>query len=243
MAEIRTKPITIITVGSVIVVSVAVLVVFFITIQQNKVQKDEALDIEKPSAKNFFQLWNPALFEEKLVNAKEVCMIATANENLIASINETLKEVIRRGGKIKCIYAKPESNAVAMSANQGYGPDRKIDTINIQIKSSLKTMQDIASVSTNNDSVQVKCIDHLFSSVISMIDHDKPDGTIFVTLNGFCHHFSKRPHFILSKKKDGEIYSFFQEIFENMWKADNCELLDLTKEIQGLVLISAKGHG
>ncbi len=101
----------------------------------------------------------------------------------------------------------------------------------MKIMMALKIMQEIAKSVKSIDNVQVKILDHLPNSILTIVDPEYSHGIIYVTLNGFGQQYLRRPSFILQKKQDGDWFKFYQETFENTWTSPMSEIVDLSKEI------------
>jgi len=150
---------------------------------------------------------------------------------LMTNLTKEIEDFLHRGGQLRCILIKPGGKAMKMVAIRSIGTDVESDPNHIQkqIRMSLEKMQAFAKSTAKSESVKIKTIDYLHSTVITMVDHHSPTGTMYVTLNGFGHHFTSRPSFILSKNKEVKWFKFFQETFENMWRSHTCESVKLVE--------------
>ncbi len=53
-----------------------------------------------------FVQWNIDDFVEKISTAKDIRMITVSNYDLVSGISEQLKNFLRQGGQIRCIYVR-----------------------------------------------------------------------------------------------------------------------------------------
>jgi hypothetical protein len=186
---------------------------------------------DKRSALEFFSEWDGRLFKQKLATAREISLFAIANYDFITSNSEELKQFLQRGGQLRYIYVEPDGEAIKMAADRGFGVEREPQHLPMLSAMSLRRLKEVAQEAPSQDSVKIKTIDYLPSSVITMVDHQEPSGVIFVTLNGFGQPFISRPSLTLNKQKDGKWFTFYQECFENIWQWTGCKDLDLVHDL------------
>jgi hypothetical protein len=171
--------------------------------------------------------WDADSFRKRLAIAKNICMISVSNYNLISDLSEEWRNFLKRGGQLRCIYVKPQGGALELAASRSTGVERDIEHLRKQYNMTIEAISDIAQSASQKNRVEVKAIDYLHGSVLTILDPGLSNGVAYVTLQGYGHHYTVRPSFILLKKEDEKWFNFFQEVFENMWFSEECELVEL----------------
>lgn len=179
------------------------------------------------SKKTEVKVWNVEEFKKRLIDATELCMVTVSNQDLLFLLLEDLKSFVKRGGKIRCLYMKPEGHLLEMVAARSIDVDQDINALQMQYDMSLKAMHYIAESALIKDSVQVKNIGYFQGVVLTLVNPTSQESVAYVTLNGFGHHYASRPCITLSKKHASEWFTFFQETFNNMWSSPLCEDVNL----------------
>jgi len=163
--------------------------------------------------------WDIDEFEKTLSRATELCMITVSNEDLLMPLLENFKSFVKRGGKIRFLYLKPETNLLEMVAARSTDIDQDISSLKTHYTESLNVMYYIAKSALVKDNVRVRSTKYLHGMVLTLVDPNTPEGVAYVTLNGFGHHYASRPCITLSKKHFPEWFVFLQETFDNMWES------------------------
>lgn len=175
---------------------------------------DNLVEIEK---------WEIEKFKQRLEQATDVRMIATSNYNLLSHTFVEFTDFIKKGGKMKCIYVKPESETLKFVASRNVYIESNVNHLQNQYNMTIDAIRDLSKHSTKNDSIQIKKTDYLHGAVLTLVDYHLPNGIAYVTLNGFGHHYLARPSIRISNEKHAEWFKFFVDTFEHLWDSPNCE--------------------
>jgi hypothetical protein len=154
-------------------------------------------------------------------------MVATANYNLLGEIYEDLEAFIKRGGIIRAIYTDPDSHALEFAVERNIGHEKDLEILKQQYSLSIQAMRDIFKIAPSKDNVQVKKIEYLHGTVITIVDRYLPSGTAYVTINGFEQYHTTRPCAIIQKEVSNQWFEFFTKNFENMWNSNLSKRVDL----------------
>jgi len=197
----------------------------FIMLRENKQPK---LSVNASVDTNtIFSEWDVKAFKKRLSSAKEIYMVSTANYNLLGEILEDLQDFVRKGGKIRAIYTDPDSQALEFAAERNTGHEKDIEILKQQYSLSIQVMREISKITPVKDNVQVKKIEYLHSTVITIVDRYLPTGTAYVTINGFEQYHTTRPCAVIQKEKSTQWFEFFDKNFENMWNSNLSKKVDL----------------
>lgn len=175
------------------------------------------------SSLHFFRTWNNSYLKETIHSANEIYTIAVANYNFFNLNSEEIRSFLSRGGKLRCIFVKPDGNAVRMAETSGFGAEKSPNHLNTQILLAFESMLPLIQAAPTPTNVEVKTIDHFPIAVISIVNPYSADGKMFVTLYGFGQPYTSRPSFTLTRAKDHQWFAFYLESFENMWNSNDCE--------------------
>lgn len=181
------------------------------------------------SASHFFRTWNNNYLKETIANANEICTIAVANYNFFNLNTEEIRSFLSRGGKLRCIFVKPDGEAVRMAETSGFGAEKSPNHLNTQILLAFESMMPLIQNAIKPENVEVKTIDHFPIAVISIVNPYDADARMFVTLYGFGQPYTSRPSFTLTRTKDHRWFTFYLESFENMWSSPACQSLEIEK--------------
>jgi hypothetical protein len=215
--------------------TLATLAVIAISILKNR-QADETIERtlerltnaqRKTSALDFFAEWDEILFRQKVDLARELDMLAVANHDFVSGNEDLLRSFVKRGGRIRYLLVNQE--ALVMAAARAFGAERDPTYLQMNNVMCLKIVGEIAKEFPA--SVEIKLVNHLPSAVITMLDPQDPNGTIFATLYGFNQIFTSRPSFALLNKRDGKWFEFYRTYFENLWNWNGCEVFDPAKPL------------
>lgn len=190
-------------------------------------QSVEALSQSRPDSDHFFRTWNNSYLKETLASANEICTVAVANYNLFNLNTEEIRSFLEHGGKLRCIFVRPDGNAVHMAETSGFGAEKNPNHLNTQILLAFESMLPLIHSAPKIDNVEVKTIDHFPIAVISIVNPYEADGKMFVTLYGFGQPYTSRPSFTLTRAKDHRWFNFYLESFENMWNSPACDLIEI----------------
>jgi hypothetical protein len=181
------------------------------------------------SLSSAFTEWNENAFVSELQSAKEISGAYVTNLSLLNAHAEEFKAFLARGGAMRVVFVKPRTAAARMACQRGYGADALEDHLRYRLILSLDKLKEIRQSATNPDSVQARFVDFLPATVITLVTrvHPEGDSTAFVTITGFGVNTKSRPSYVLRKETDGKWFDYFKASFENMWKWDQCETIDL----------------
>ena len=158
-----------------------------------------------------FSEWNSALVKERLKTAKEVCHQGVSSYAFLHDASDLLVELVRRGGTIRCIQIDPYGEAIQMAKLRAVGAEGRLDYIRSQIEAARQKLAEFSQQADSPDKVQFKVVDHLLEPVITIVDPELPDGTMFVTLNGFEQRLRSRPSFVLQRESTEQWFDFYYE--------------------------------
>jgi hypothetical protein len=179
-----------------------------------------------------FTEWNSDLARERLKAAKtEVCQQAVNSYTFLSEAHSLLTDFVHQGGVLRCILVDPYGEAVQMATRRSIGADRRLGHVISELEHARQILNNISQQSVDQNSVQLRVVDHLPEPVMTIIDSDSPEGTMFVTLNGFEKRLGSRPSFVLQRKGDEKWFEFYKESFENLWAHDLCRPVDLTQSL------------
>lgn len=177
----------------------------------------------------FFRQWDSNTVKPLLKSAQEISLLATSNFEFINEHSDQLKNLVGRGGLLRCILLDPDGNAVKMATQRLYGDKQKPEYLVSQINLSLQKLREIAASAANSECVQVAVVNYLPASVITVINPRSSDGVMFVTLNGFGHSSWARPNFVMHCEKDAKWFSFYNENIENLWMWPKLKRVNLSE--------------
>jgi len=176
----------------------------------------------------FFSEWNSNLAQERIKTARaEVCLQAANSYTFLSESQSLLTDLVQRGGTLRCILVDPQGDAVQMATKRSVGADRYLKNVIIDLDNARKILSAISQQSTNPNAVQLKVVDYLAEPVMTIVDPNSLEGTMFVTLNGFEKRLVSRPSFVLHRERDNKWFEFYQESFENLWAHELCRSIDL----------------
>ena len=113
------------------------------------------------------QKWSVEEFETHLATATEVCFVSVANYNLIAEYAEQLKDLVRRGGRLRCIYVKPTDSLSRMALERAFGKERP-EHSHMYMRLTIEKLGEIAECCADGENVQARLIDNLNTSPKSL---------------------------------------------------------------------------
>jgi hypothetical protein len=185
------------------------------------------INVSKTSM-SFFHEWDDVNFSQKMAVAKDISVMAVSPYEFVNYNSERLRALARQGAILRFAMINPDGEAIKMTSLIFHGAAKQTQYITTQVRMTLQKIQEIA-LESNQNNVQVKLIDNIPPSVMTMINSQGNDGTIFVTLNGIDCPTSSRPSFSLLKSSDGKWFEFYENGFENLWNSTEARELKLTK--------------
>ena len=199
---------------------------------ENEKTQDLLLKIENDRktalTSSVFSEWNENAFLTALLSAHEVSGIYVTNYDLLNAHTDEFVSFIKRGGKLRIIFVKPNSAAFKMASQRGFGAAAHLDHLRGRLNLSLDKLKEIAdSAPIFSQNIEVKFVDFLPGMAMTMVDHQKTNGALFITVTGFGVNTKSRPSFVLKKENDNKWFEYFQATFENMWNWDKCEIVEL----------------
>lgn len=178
--------------------------------------------------KSFFSEWNSSLARERLKSAKaEICQQAVNSYTFLSEAQSSLTDFVQRGGALRFILVDPYGEAVQMATKRSVGADRHLKNVISDLENARQILNAISLQTSNRKAVQLKIVDYLPEPVMTIVDPDSLEGTMFVTLNGFEKRLVSRPSFILHREREEKWFEFYQESFENLWAHDLCRSVNL----------------
>ena len=150
-------------------------------------------------------------------------MLANANHDFISRYEESLKDFVKSGGKIRYLLLNPASDAMRVFSARSGGAEKDLAEV------CLKMISNIAKAAPPR-AIQVKLINQLPSAVVTMLNRESQDGLIFTSLCGFNQFFLSRPGLILHKNRDPKLFQFYQTYFENLWSWNETVAIDLNRK-------------
>jgi hypothetical protein len=213
----------------VILVALAVLIYGLIDERHSTEEIERKLDdlVARDGRRNFFTKWSGDRFNERLKMAESLSLLAVANQVFLSLHIEHIKQFLRKGGTLRCILVKPQREAMKMAADRSTAYEKEPANLVAQTNLALEMFREIAQETASEDRVEVRFIDHLPSEIVTIIDGQDEDGTMFVSLYGFEQPPPTRPSFVLHKQTERKWFEFFRSSFENLWNWQESEPVDL----------------
>lgn len=177
--------------------------------------------------KELFSEWSDEKFKARILEADSLSMIAVANYVFLKRNAELIKQYVLRGGEIKCLLVDPSGDAMKMICDRATGHEKKIKHLAMEVDLSIQQFRDFAKSSPKPKKIQFKLIDHVPFAIVTIIDPQKDNGIIFVTLEGYGLPYQVRPCFTLKKYEDDKWFNFYLNSFENIWESDKSQEVEL----------------
>jgi len=183
---------------------------------------------EVKHSKSFLHEWNTQAFRDRLVTAKEICMISVSNYSLLHSdLSELFVNMFEKGGKYRCIYLDPDSDALSMVASRCTGVEKDINHLKNQYKMSIDSLKSFSKKLIRKNNIQVRLTTYMNGYVLTILDSKLPNAVAYVTINGYGQHYTERPSLTIYKEHDPQRYKFFEDTFENLWEESNDRKVEL----------------
>jgi len=128
------------------------------------------------------------------------------------------------------------SQASTVPTRQGHATDSRTQLYQ-EIVACLGTM-DFLRRRAINGRIEIKIIDVLPSTLITMIDPEVQAGIMFVTVLGFRQSYADCPSFLYYKKSNRERFEFYRTTFEEIWNWEGARSLDPMIDLSALPLNS-----
>jgi hypothetical protein len=177
------------------------------------IQVKEGSDVE-----NILKDRHDVKITPEMYKARKIWVCGYSLVNLVRVNENFFKERLQEGCHIRFLLLKPDcaSTEVLDNLMLPYEVDLRND-----IKTSLNRLRIINDSvrATAKGQMEVRLLKAMPTFSLLMVDHDFPNGWIFVELYPSSYHVSLdsgRPHFVLKKQK-GTWYRFFYEQYEELW--------------------------
>jgi len=175
----------------------------------------------------FFHEWDDRPFRARVKNARTLDLLAIANYVFLSQNSQSLKSLIARGGKIRCVLIDPRSEALVAATRLAVGYEKDPKYLTAQIELALQELAVLAQNADDLQQVQVRLVPILPFAIVTSVDADTDNGEMYITLNGFEQQPSSRPSFILSRAKEPKWFRFFQDSFERVWEMEEARPVNL----------------
>jgi hypothetical protein len=180
------------------------------------------------SATEIFFEWNDFKLASKIKTAQEVAILAVSPNVFLDVNSESLRNLVVRGGMLKCIFVDPNCENFEMAAYRMFGIESdNPKVLRGEINNCIERIREIARNAPNTENVQLKLISCLPCSIVTIINGDNQDGIIYVTDIGFQQPCQRRPSFELRRKVDTKWFSYYSEQFEKLWNCHHSNRVDL----------------
>ncbi|MCB0167448.1 MAG: hypothetical protein KDI79_24675 [Anaerolineae bacterium] len=177
------------------------------------------------SGSEFFSEWSPDALKNLIIDAEEVCNLSAANYEFIRDFSENFYIFLQRGGKLRLILVGPDSYSANLAVASA-ASNRKVENLKQRMILSMQQIKSLLEHTTDKSQIQIKVINYLPVSVITIVNPVALNSSIFVALNGFKIPGKKRPTFKLTKD-DGNWFNFYLLTFENLWSWEESRPLDI----------------
>jgi hypothetical protein len=172
------------------------------------------------------ELWDDAKGAKKIESATQVSCMAIAGYTYINANAQHFKRMLRRGGKARFLLVDPFGQAMTMAVARNFGAAKSMDHQVTLVRLSLEKLKEIVDEG-NPERLEVKLIDYLPETVMTMIDDQSESGLIYVTFQGFNQPTAIRPSFILESSKDAKLFTFYRSSFDELWNWKASQTIDL----------------
>lgn len=174
---------------------------------------------QPPPSQGLFAEWDVARVCERLGQAKEVWHQAVASSTFLGGVLEELSALVglERGGSLHCILVDPNGAGIKMAARRTVGAVRDVEAMRKEVELAKIYLGTLAGKAPREDGVQLKQVNFLLEPILTIIDPQSPDGTMFVTLSGFGQPLTARPSLVLRKSADEKLFSFYANSFDRLW--------------------------
>ncbi len=176
------------------------------------------------------ELWDDGKLAAKIESATQVSCMVIAGYTYINANAHCFKRMLSSGGKARFLLVDPFGQAMAMSVARNYGAAKSVDYQATLIRLSLEKLKEIADEG-NSERLEVKLIDYLPETVMTMIDEQSEDGVIYVTFQGFNQPIATRPGFALKPSRETKLFTFYRSSYNDLWNWKASQTIDLTEYI------------
>jgi hypothetical protein len=179
---------------------------------------------DRPSAIAFFQ--KPDSLESQFKGAQQIDMCGVTLTSTINKQFSNIRELIRRGGRIRILIIDPNSLAPAMSAARseatedvGYYQKRIAATFE-DLKFLNRSYQsgELFNEKSSRGCLEIKLLGYAPSFGLVSFNKNRSNGEIVVEIYPHMSGYSSAPTFNLTPHRDGEWYKYFVEQFDEMWE-------------------------
>jgi hypothetical protein len=176
------------------------------------------------------EAWDDAKLSKRIEAATQLSCMAIAGYTFISANSQQLKRMLNRGGRARFLLVDPLGNALAMAVARNYGAAKSKDYQATLIRLALQKLKEVADES-NVQRLEVKLVDYLPETVMTMIDEHSEDGVIHVTYQGFNQPIATRPSLVLEAAKNPGLFTFHRKSYEDLWNWKSSRTIDLTDYI------------
>jgi hypothetical protein len=170
-----------------------------------------------------FDEWDDNELIRRLPGAKMICQQAVCSYGFINHNYSKLRTFLKHGGKFQCIFIHPHAEAIHVAPERHerqLGPEENIAYIQGQLHLSFHKMQ------TMGPGVSFRITKHFPEPIMTFIDPDSEEGSLFITLSGFRMDLHSRPSFVLRKFTHRKWFNFYYNSFKNLWNSENSKEVD-----------------
>jgi len=151
--------------------------------------------------------------------SREICLLVRSGGTL-KTLYPDLLSAIDRGCEVRIILCSRDDVTLSLMAFRGHRTKRKED-ISAELELSVRLLCNLAfnCNPSRRDLLKVREIPYVPPVGISITDLGQPTGRMFVVPVSFRSSSRSGPSLMLSRKEDYEIFSYFEQEFENYWNA------------------------
>lgn len=157
-------------------------------------------------------------FESLIASAKKEIMMSSFFMSIF-SLSKELENAILRGVTMRLLIADYEGKNFPALATMLDG----LDTDGTRAKKKLaSTLQFLSALYRNNkikDNLEIRTIDYVFPSRVTIIDPSEENGQMFVHLSSYINRNAVEKNFRLTKKDS--YFDIYKQEFELLWKDAN----------------------
>lgn len=157
-------------------------------------------------------------FSNEIVEAKRVSIEGAVLSGTLTRYSAQFIKFLQRGGSIRFLVSEPTPEVGVMQAFRS-SLIKDIDFMYTTAQNSLETMKAMKSNAKNPLGVQIKMMPYLAPYSLVIIERNDGVKKIYARVSAFQVPASEQPVFQADNQTDNVWFEFFNNQFEQLWKA------------------------
>ncbi|MFJ4848824.1 MULTISPECIES: hypothetical protein [unclassified Streptomyces] len=154
--------------------------------------------------------------KEMISSSRELWLHGWTLELHLASYEQELRRAVTAGLNVRILVIAPNSPAMAIAASEA--ANRSAGDLSANLEGNLRRLVE-PPASPVSGRLEIRTLTHVPHYTVIASDPSTDRGKIIMRLATFRANHWQRPTFTVTRRNDGDWYTFFRDQFEKKWES------------------------